>query len=163
MEKPIYHTDRKNRRIHESDGKSFFELHSLFKDEARHLVYLLANVAVFNALKKKLKKKQNLKSHFKELSRLSEARKIFFFCLTSARFLHCKRKNCFKTIVVSNFCLLCYVRPWWKPLRLDSQSDRENGPTYAIHFRIALLKVNSHSDWLLKRGYLLVYQGISLM
>ena len=30
------------------DGKSFFELHSVFKDEARHLVYLLANAAVFN-------------------------------------------------------------------------------------------------------------------
>ena len=52
MEKPIY---RKNLGIQESDGKSFFELHSVFKDEARHLVYLLPNVAVFNALKKKTK------------------------------------------------------------------------------------------------------------
>ena len=42
MEKPIYRTDCKNLGIQESDGKSFFELHSVFKDEARHLVYLFA-------------------------------------------------------------------------------------------------------------------------
>ena len=30
------------------DGKSFFELHSVSKDEARNLVYLLANAAIFN-------------------------------------------------------------------------------------------------------------------
>ena len=49
------------------DGKSFFELHSVSKYEARHLVYLLANVAVFNEGGSKPPAFRTLLSHFPNL------------------------------------------------------------------------------------------------
>ena len=49
------------------DGKSFFELHSVYKDEVRHLVYFLANAAVFNEGGSRPPASRTLLSHFPNL------------------------------------------------------------------------------------------------